>query len=263
MDRMKLSDGRRMADQWLEEHRQEQLEAAEDESRRRLLNTLYTRQRDSMDYLSLIRLDLGNEKKPSDAPARQPGRLTSLLAHPLAGTGLAIVTLVFASMEMQLPTILSAVALLARALMMYAVPPKKERVIVAEVHEPYVNREELERFLRMQEDRIQADAESVIAQHAVSDIRTARGMEKDFGNIYCALYEAQVDDPGNGDLAYPLSIARMNLYKLGYEPVEYSEETAAMFDVLPVEGEDQLRCPALRSRENGVVLKKGLWLRGQ
>lgn len=261
MERMKLNEGRREAEMWLEERKQEQLACEGDENRRRLLTTLYSRQRDSMDYLSLIRLDLGEGKKPARAAEDKPEGWETILTHPLCEMLLAVVTLVFAAMELQLPAVLAAAMLLVRALLVRARPKKKERVIVAEVHEPYITRAELERFLRLQDDRIGADMEAISAQYAVTDIRTARGMENDFGNIYCALYEAQVDDPDNPDIAYPLSIARMNLYKLGYEPVEYTPETAAMFDVLPTEGGDQLRCPALCSRETGVVLKKGLMLR--
>lgn len=263
MDHMNLNESRRTAEQWLEACRQAQISAAEDEHRRRLLNTLYSRQRDSMDYLGLIRLDLGPQRSPGKDEGVRPSRWMRLLRHPLVDVALTLATLVLVALEQQLPALLTAVALLVRALLLLALPKKQERVLVAEVHEPYLRRDELERFLRLQEERIRADAENIAGQYAASDVRTARGMEKDFGNIYCALYEAQVDDPSNGDLAYPLSIARMNLFKLGYEPVEYSDQTAAMFDVLPTEGEDQLRCPALRSRENGVVLKKGLCLRRQ
>lgn len=259
MEHMKLNEGRREAEKWLEAQRQELTAVETDENRRRLLTTLYSRQRDSMDYLSLIRLDMGEAKKPAAVPDK-PEKWEAILTHPLCEMLLAVLTLVFVAMELQLPAVLSAALTLVRVLLVRARPKKKERVIVAEVHEPYIARAELERFLRLQQDRIETDVEAIRAQYAVTDIKTARGMENDFGNIYCALYEAQVDDPSNPDIAYPLSIARMNLYKLGYEPVEYAPETAAMFDVMPTGGEDQLRCPALRSRDSGVVLKKGLML---
>lgn len=261
MERMKLNECRREAESWIDAQQQELIAAETDENRRRLLTTLYSRQRDSMDYLSLIRLDRGEDKAPAEAAPVRPEKWETVLMHPLCEMLLAVTTLAFVGAELQLPAILTAALTLVRAIIVRSRPQKKERVIVAEVHEPYLTRAELERFLRLQGDRIAADAEAISTQYAVADVRVARGMENDFGNIYCALYEAQVDDPGNPDIAYPLSVARTNLYKLGYEPVEYSPETAAMFDVLPTEGEDQLRCPALRSRENGVVLKKGLILR--
>lgn len=262
MERMKLNEGRRMAEEWLEVRRQEQLAAEPDENRRRLLSTLYSRQQDSMDYLSLIRLEMGETKKSPETSGK-PERWEVLLTHPLCELLLAVLVLVFVAMEQQLPAVLAAALTLVRALLARSRPQKKERVIVAEVHEPYISRPELERFLRLQGDRIDTDAESVSTQYAVTETKTARGMENDFGNIFCSLYEAQVDEPDNPDIAYPLSIARMNLLKLGYEPVEYSDETAAMFDVMPTEGLDQVRCPALRSRETGVVLKKGLVLRAR
>ena len=260
MEHMKLNEARRMAEQWLEDHRREDLEAAPDENTRRLLSTLYTRQRDSMDYLSLIRLDLGSPKKAAPAPAK-PERWETILLHPLCEMLLAVLVLVFAALNLQLPAVLTSALMLSRTLLARTRTQKKERVIVAEVHEPYINREELERFLLRQSDRISMDVQSVSTQYAVAEIKAARGMENDFGNIFCALCEAQVDEPDNTDLAYPLSVARTNLFRLGYEPVDYSPETAAMFDVLPTEGEEQVRCPALRSRETGVVLKKGLVLR--
>lgn len=258
MEHMKLNESRRMAEEWLEEQKQAQIAGEEDENRRRLLTTLYSRQRDSMDYLGLIRLDMGQARKPAEAA--KPDRWETILTHPLCEMVLAVATLALIAMDLQIPAVLTAVLTLVRALLMRT-RPGKARAIVAEVHEPYITRAELERFLKLQADRIGTDAEAIGNQYAVTDVRTSRGMENDFGNIYCALYEAQVDDPSNPDIAYPLSIARMNLYKLGYEPVEYAPETAAMFDVLPTEGADQLRCPALRSRETGVVLKKGLMLR--
>lgn len=258
MERMKLKEGRRMAEKWLEEQRQEQTACETDENRRRLLSTLYSRQQDSMDYLSLIRLDTG-EMTPA-APTAKPEKWERVLAHPLCGMLLAVVTLVFVAVDWELPAVLTAAMTLIRSLLA-RMHPQKERAVISEVHEPYITRSELERFLHLQSDRIGTDAEAISTQYAVTDVKVSRGMENDFGNIYCALYEAQVDDPSNPDIAYPLSIARTNLYRLGYEPVDYTPETAAMFDVLPTEGDDQLRCPALRSRDTGVVLKKGLMLR--
>ncbi len=258
MERMKLKEGRRMAEKWLEEQRQEQTACEMDENRRRLLATLYSRQQDSMDYLSLIRLDMG-ETHPA-APVAKPEKWEKVLAHPLCELLLTVVTLVFVAADWELPAVLTAALALARTLLGRRMP-RQERRVISEVHEPYIARAELERFLHLQADRIGTDAEAISTQYAVTDVKVSRGMENDFGNIFCALYEAQVDDPDNQDIAYPLSIARANLYRLGYEPVEYTPATAAMFDVLPTEGEDQLRCPALRSRENGVVLKKGLMLR--
>ena len=257
---MKLNEGRHLAQEWLEQRWQEQLAAAETENDRRLVNTLYQRQRDSLEYLTLFRVDTGvATQRPQ---AAKPAMWERVLAHPLCEMALAVLALIFAVTEMQIPAVLTAVGLLLRVLAVRAMPREK-RQVVPEVHEPYLERDGLERFLRLQQERIAADAASISTQYAVEDMKIARGMENDFGNIYCALYEAQVDDPGNEDLSYPLSIARMNLFKLGYEPVAYAPETAALFDVLPAEGGDQLRCPAIRSRENGVVLKKGLYLSGR
>lgn len=282
MEQMKLKEGRRMADEWLA-GQQEQLKGETDENRRRLLTTLYSRQQDSMDYLALIRLDMGKPRAAAAPAPTRPGRLETILTHPLCGMALSAVLLAcvmglalsqgewdeqetkwqIQAAQWLIPAALACAMMLARGLVMLLKPRREVRPVVPEVHEPYLNRVELERFLRLQSDRIAADAESIAAQYAITDVKVARGMENDFGNIYCALYEARVDAPENEDIAYPLSIAQRNLLKLGYEPVEYNAETASMFDVLPTDGPDEMRCPALRSRENGVVLKKGLYLRGQ
>lgn len=283
MEQLKLKDGRRLAEAWLTEQQQTQLSAETDENRRRLLTTLYSRQQESMDYLTLIRLDLGKPQNHTEAAPARPGLMERVLTHPAWDAALpaALLALVMglsltqgewndqaATWQVQaakwlIPAALLCAGMMARGLLMLLKPRKTSCPVVPEVHEPYLNRAELERFLRLQGDRIAVDAESIAAQYAITDVKVARGMENDFGNIFCALYEAQVDAPDNEDIAYPLSIAQRNLLKLGYEPVAYSAETASMFDILPTDGPDEMRCPALRSRENGVVLKKGLYLRGQ
>ena len=61
-------------------------------------------------------------------------------------------------------------------------------------------------------------------------------------------------------LAYPLSILKMSLLERGMEPVAYTGETSALFDVMPGDGQGEMRWPAIRSSENGVILKRGLYL---
>ena len=81
MEQLNLTKSRRMAEDYLDDHLQESLAAETDEDRRRLLQTLYTRQKGSLEYLSLIRLDMGKSAAFDDEPD-EPGKLTKVLTHP-------------------------------------------------------------------------------------------------------------------------------------------------------------------------------------
>ena len=93
-----------------------------------------------------------------------------------------------------------------------------------------------------------------------ADVTPAEDVGEDAVELYCALYEAALDVPDKETLAYPLSILKMSLMERGMEPVGYTPATAALFDVMPADTEGEMRWPAIRSRENGVILKRGLYL---
>jgi hypothetical protein len=55
----------------------------------------------------------------------------------------------------------------------------------------------------------------------------------------------------------------MSLLERGMEPALYTPGTASLFDVIPADCPDQKRYPAIRSRENGAVIRRGLFLRSR
>lgn len=260
MDTMNLTKGRRMAENWLDDHLQESVAAEADEDRRRLLQTLYSRQKHSMEYLSLIHLDTGTPAAEEDI---RPERWLTILTHPAAGLLFTVLLLAFVLLDWQLPAVIAAILLVILAVLQLTHPALRRRQtpVIPEVHEPYLLEGEVARFLQQQTDRIAIDAASIADRHTVTIARERQGVADDAVEMYCALYEAQVDVPDQEALAYPLSIAKMSLLERGFEPVLYTESTASLFDVMPADCPDQLRYPAIRSRADGTVIKRGLYLR--
>lgn len=263
MEQINLTKSRRMAEDYLDDHLQESLAAETDEDRRRLLQTLYTRQKGSLEYLSLIRLDMGKSAAFDDEPD-EPGKLTKVLTHPFFEALLPLLVLVFVLLEMEAATLVAAILCFCRGVMRLTHRTYGKRAqFVPEVHEPYLLESDMQRFLARQTDRIAADAASIADRHVVTISRERRGVADDAVEMYCALYEAYVDSPEQETLTYPLSMAKMSLLERGMEPVMYAPETAALFDVLPSDCSDQMRYPAIRSRENGAVIRRGLFLRSR
>lgn len=257
---MNLIRSRRMAEEWLDEQLQTSLAAETDVDRRRLLQTLYARQKGSLEYLSLIRLDMGKSAYEEDPEA--PGKLLTLLMLPFLDIVLPLLVFCFVILEMEAASLVAAILLFGRAVLRMTHPAyARKQPALPEVHEPYLLESDMERFLLRQRDRIAADAESIADRHGVTISRERRAVADDAVEMYCALYEAQVDCPGQESLAYPLSLAKMSLLERGYEPVPYSQETAALFDVMPADCPDQMRYPAIRCCEDGAVVKRGLFLR--
>lgn len=258
MEQLNLNKSRQLAENWLDDHRRDALAAAPEEERR-LLETLYTRQRGSLEYLKLIQLDMG-------APIREeeePEKWLTLMAHPVLDVLLPVIVLAFVLLGWDLASVISAILSVLRGLLIASNPALRRgyRPTVHEVHEPYLEEAQLTRFLQQQTDRIAIDAASIAERQAVTLVRERQDVGEDALELYCALYEAALDVPDPEPLAYPLSILKMSLLERGLEPVPYSEATAALFDVMPADCEGEMRWPAIRSRENGVILKRGLYLR--
>ena len=261
MDHLNLNKSRRMAEAWMEDHMRDALAAAPEEERR-LLETLYARQRGSLEYLSLIQLDMGEAKPQPDDDVEAP-RWLSLLCHPLLDVLLTVLTLACVLLEKQTPAVAASVVMVLRVLLRASHPGLRRRnsiTVVPEVHEPYLVENELTRFLQKQTDRIAIDAASIAERQAVTLVRERQDVGEDAVELYCALYEAALDVPDPETLAYPLSILKMSLLERGMEPVAYTGETSALFDVMPGDGQGEMRWPAIRSSENGVILKRGLYL---
>lgn len=263
MEHLNLQKSRQMAQNWLDDHMHDALSAAPEEERR-LLETLYARQRGSLEYLELIQLEEGRASTDDADEVRPPVWLT-ILCHPLVDVLLSVLLLTFVLLKKELPSVATGIVLALRGLLRATHPGlrQKQHVTIPEVHEPYLLESDLARFLQKQTDRIAIDAASIAERQAVTLVRERQDVGEDAVELYCALYEAALDVPDKETLAYPLSILKMSLMERGMEPVGYTPATAALFDVMPADTEGEMRWPAIRSRENGAVMKRGLYLRRQ
>lgn len=259
MEQLNLNKSRQLAENWLDDHRRDALAAAPEEERR-LLETLYARQRGSLEYLNLIQLDMGTPAKATDT---EPEKWLLFLAHPFIDVLLPVFVLAFVLLGWDLAAVIAAILSVLRGLSIAAHPALRRRHIpaVPEVHEPYVPEDQLTRFLQQQTDRIAIDAASIAERQAVTLIRERQDVGEDALELYCALYEAALDVPDPEVLAYPLSVLKMSLLERGLTPVPFTEETVALFDVMPADCEGEMRWPAIRNRESGAILKRGLYLR--
>ncbi len=265
MNQLNLQKSRRMAENWLDDRLREALAAQPDEERRRLTETLYARQKASMEYLSLVQLDMGKPAAEDPEEDWEPDRVIPILGSPWAGLLLAVLVLAFVLLKWQLAAVIAAIVLVLQCFLRATHPALRRRstLVVPEVHEPYLLENDLARFLQRQTDRIAIDADSIAERSAVTLVRERLDVGEDAAELYCALREAALDVPDPEVLSYPLSILKMSLIERSLEPVDYTPATAAYFDVMSANCPDQMRCPAIRSRENGAVIKRGLYLRRQ
>lgn len=259
MEKLSLQKGRRMAENWMDDHLRAALAEQPDDERRRLLTTLYSRQKSSLEYLGLIELDLG---RPTPA-VEEPSRAVKALTHPLTCMLTPVLTLAFVLLDWELAAVICGISVTLQSLLRLSHPAlrRKAAPVLPEVHEPYLMESELTRFLQKQEDRIRIDAAGIAERQNVTMIKERRDVGEDAVELYCALYEAALDTQDQEALSYPLSIVKMSLVERGLEAVPYSEKTAALFDVMPAFGAEEMRWPAICERESGAVVKRGLYLR--
>ena len=257
---MSLSKCRMMAETYLDTQLNQALANARDEEQKKLLKTLYARQKGALEYLSMVQLDMG---KPAAEDAPEPGKALRAVTHPAVEMALMVALLTFVLLRMQVPAVAVGIAatLLALVRLMHPGLRSRRRPVLPEVHEPFVTGADMERFLRRQTDRIAADAASIAERQTVTLVRERQDVGADAVELYCALCETALDIPEPQLLSYPLSVLKMTLLERGLEPVAYSAETAALFDIMPADCPEGMRWPAIRSRENGVVHKRGLYLR--
>lgn len=257
---MSLGQGRLMAEGYLDDQLRQALDNACDEEQKKLLKTLYARQKGALEYLSIVQLDMGTPRVEEIA---EPGKALGIMTHPLAELLLMVLLLTFVLLQMQVPAVAAGIAATLLALVRLTHPAlrSRRRPVLPEVHEPFVEETDMTRFLHRQTDRIAVDAASIAERQAVTLVRERQDVGADAVELYCALWEAALDIPEPQLLSYPLSMLKMTLLERGLEPVAYSEETAALFDIMPADCPEGMRWPAIRSRENGVVHKRGLYLR--
>ena len=260
MEKLSIDKSRRLAELVLAEQQGKALQAAPDEERRRLLRTLYARQRSALSYLDLIELDMGEPSRRNDD---EPERWLRVLGHPVVDLLLMVAVLTFVVLEWELPTVAAAIVAALHTLLRVTHPAlrRKPRPQLPEVHEPYIPEAEMTRFLQQQVDAIGADAASINDRQTVTLVRERQDMGADAVELYCALCEAALDVPDREVLAYPLSVLKMTLLERGMEAVPYSAENEAIFDVMPADCAEGMRWPAIREKATGVIIKRGLYLR--
>lgn len=255
-----MEKSRRLADIVLTEQQRRAMENAQDEEQRRLLRTLYARQRSALSCMDLIALDKG---KPAARVAyEEPEKWLRILAHPAVDLLLMVAVLAFMVLDQELPMAVAAILATLHTLLRLTHPAlRRPAAALPEVHEPYIEEAEMSRFLQQQVDAIHADAASIAERQAVTLVRQQQDVGADAVELYCALSEAALDIPDAELLAYPLSVLRMSLLEHGLEPVAYTQETAALFDVMPADCAEGMRWPAIREKGSGAILKRGLYLR--
>lgn len=257
MKKLEPTLGSQAAAKWLDEEMEKQLSVETEMARKRLITTFFARQKKSMECLNLIKSDDPEQKQKLELATQE--KWLQILLHPAGNLVLPVIVLVLALFKLNIPTAVMCVLMLVRAVLLLLVKPKeqKDEDIFTK---PYVDDEELAGFLRDLRNNIAIDVDSIMSQFATVNVKEQKGTIDDLVKAYLALYEARVDAPDNDDLSYPLSVMKACLYRSGLDVVNYSAENAALFDVMDVDYPSQERTPAIRSREDGIIVKKGLYL---
>lgn len=243
--------------EWLEQEMKNQLGSETDIARKRLITTFFTRQKKTLECLNLVQAD--EPQKKQQLALNDQEKWLQILLHPAANLVLPAIILVLALLKLNIPTMVLCVLLLVRAVLLLLVKPDKKPAQPQKTT-PYVDDDALSGFLREQRNAIAIDVDSIMSQFATVNVKEQKTITGDLVSVYLSLFEARVDAPDNDDLSYPLSVLKTCLHRSGLEVVRYSPENAALFDVMDVDYPSQERTPAIRSREDGVIVKKGLYL---
>ena len=260
MKHMDLHESTQKTIQWLNAEMQQRISMEKNLDRRHLLDALTIRQQNSLGFLKLIhtrRADMEEAQKN----AREPEAWLKVLLHPAGGLVMPVLIVTAALLGWKVATIILSILALVRAVLVLVFPAKPAKETVCEVYEPYVNEEELDDFLRNQRDGILADAGSILQQFAVAASKSETQAESDLISLLCALSEAAADHPDCDDLGYPLSILETRFYRMGLELVHYSPEDEDLFEIITANYREHERWPAIRSRENGLLIHKGQYLK--
>lgn len=257
MKKLEPTIGSQAAGKWLDEEMEKQLSVETDIARKRLITMFYARQQKAIQCLELIRTDDPQKKQQLELASQE--KWLQILLHPAGNLVLPALILVLALFRLNILTAVACVLMLIRTVILLLVKPRKETEDPP-FPKPYVDDEELAGFLREQRNAIAIDVDSVMSSFTTVNVKEHKGTVNDLITAFLALYEAQVDAPDNEDLAYPLSVLRACMHRSGLEVVSYSPETAGLFDVMEVDYVSQQRTPAIRNREDGIIVKKGLYL---
>lgn len=221
--------------------------------RRRLLKLFYERQRSAMGLLQLVHVDV-------ETPTGKPIRLApweKALAHPLTEMVLLAALLGLVAAKAFVPGLICAGLALVRCLLVYGM--RRERSGMPTVSEPYLLRHEMDRFLIQQENGIQIDVGSIAGLSDQKVMMDQKSSSAELVRVFTALYEAQVDQPENQELAYCLNVVRAALYRMDMVVEDYAPGAEALFEVIDDAGVNQMRCPAI-VRKDGTLVHRGLYL---
>lgn len=123
----------------------------------------------------------------------------------------------------------------------------------------------MNRQLLETESRIAMDAQTIEGLYAQETASISNSYEETVAELYCTLREMQVDAQMDGNheqldmLSWPLVNAKKLLKTMGCDVVEYSPETAVMFDLIHSDVTQQRR-PAIVQKDTGLIRLRGLYL---
>lgn len=124
-----------------------------------------------------------------------------------------------------------------------------------------MNETKAEMLLTQVEAKIALDVQTLETLYAQENLPQVMAYEDTAAELYGVLYETALDEPEAGKaLSWPLSRVKKMLGAMGCEPVDYTEGTAMMFDVIETDMEAQRR-PAILEKATGVVKARGLYLK--
>lgn len=242
---------------WMDIELNKQLALETNPTRKQLTKILYLRQKKAVACLGLVKNEeLAKKTKPN---VREQEPWLQILLHPLGNLLLPVLVLVLAIFKLNILTAIASVLMLVRAVMMLLFKPQNAPEEPQQAV-PFVEDTDLDAFLRELRRTIGIDVDSIMNQFTAANVKELKGTMDDVITAYTALYEAGVDAPDNDSLSYPLTMLAASLRRAGLDVVHYAPENAAMFEVMDVEYSSMERTPAIVHHDNGVIVKKGLYL---
>lgn len=249
----------------LRDAEQARLSGETDPARRQLLHLLYAREASALQVMTLSRAEVPAPKKrdwralifPAMSAAMNAGSLALWLTLP----GYIVPGSSGWMGRFTLCAVVQVLSLCAAVGSIFSVQRRKspEPVVMAD-------EVELQRRVIEAEARIALDAqtiEALFAQEHVSIISTgAETAAELYGSLYELMQDAHLDGDENQEkaLSWPLSNAKRLLHAVGCKAVDYSPETALLYDVMDADVTQQRR-PAIVQKVDGLVQQRGLYLR--
>jgi len=260
MKHITLQDGIQYAKTWLAQEMQQRISTETNPDRKDLLTALTARQQSSLECLSLIHSRMDDPLAPQQ-DIRQAEPWLQALLHPIGGLLMPVLIVTAALLGWKVVTIVLSILALVRAVLVLVFPAKPKKEYLHVVHDPCMDQSELDNFLCNQRSGILADANSILQQFAVATSKNEELAETDLVNLLHSLYEAAADNPDCKDLSYPLSILEARFYRMGLNLVHYAPENEKLFKIINSKGREHERYPAICSRENGLLIHEGQYVK--